>query len=477
MQPQTYSVESGKVRNDQSGQAPIANDEVAKAAASAADAIRLADTASNILPGASEIGSNIASGVGSLFGSGAVEGLDLAASAPAMNAGYELGANSLGATSSSAAGADLTGGTGFSPLAPIVAAYGLYQTGKGWLGSGNDYRDPKGGAISGATAGAAIGSMVPIPGATLIGAAIGALVGGVGEMFGGGKGKDQLIRDKQREAWAKAGFTDNMGSDQAILKLSNGKVYDLGKDGNNFLGHNKDFDYSQPLAQLGVQWLGPAALMLSGGDKKVSENWVRAFTRMLSDEYKATPEQFRDNVYALYQKIGLKPSEYLSKLEELKGQGNIDEGTANLYKASIDQLRAGAPLPDLNSLPKFTKDGLPALPAAPSTPTAPVASDATASAAQASKQLVKNITENAGPGPLVNTSPWKPPLPTPQANTPPEAQPPEQSLNQSVPNMINSQKDPILRYLKADGIQPIPGAATIGRAVRQSPGMFNFVGR
>ena len=91
MQPQTYSVESGKVKNDQPNQAPIANDDAAKAAAAAADAIRLADTASNILPGAAEIGSNIANGVGSLFGSGAVEGLDLAASAPAMSAGYELG--------------------------------------------------------------------------------------------------------------------------------------------------------------------------------------------------------------------------------------------------------------------------------------------------------------------------------------------------------------------------------------------------
>lgn len=144
-------------------------------------------------------GGAIAGGVGAAAGTLAgaapagtvliTEGAGQIANQLATNAAQQFGTGAAGAASGSgvaAAGESALGSSGYAgaakavgnALAVVGAVYGAYSTYQAAAAG-----DTKSAIISGASTGAAIGSIVPGIG-TLVGAAIGAVVGGIGSLFG-----------------------------------------------------------------------------------------------------------------------------------------------------------------------------------------------------------------------------------------------------------------------------------------------------
>lgn len=297
-----------------------------------------------------------------------------AGAAGAAQSSFASGLQSLGIGADTAGSLAQGAGALGKIAAPIGAIYGGYKLSQGLLGSGNDYRDPKGGAMAGATAGAGIGSMI-LPGVgTLIGGLIGALSGAGLEMTGGGKSKDQLIRDKQREAWRKAGLVDGgEGGKGALLKLGNGREFDLGLDGSSWAGKSDKFDYQNPLNQQAIKWLDGASLLLSGGNEKIASDWTRALANNFTNNGAADVNELRDNTYELYKKIGMSPSQVIAELDKMRGTKISDEKYQVLVQG-INELRKGAPMP---VLPQVQKAPAPSVaPVAPGAPTAPAPSQA-----------------------------------------------------------------------------------------------------
>jgi hypothetical protein len=265
-----------------------------------------------------------------LIGDKASTTLTAIPSAVPTAASSEVGALASGATKAGA-GTSLASSIG-SVAGFAGAAYGAYE-----LISNFGKSNPVSGAIHGAAMGAYIGSVFPGVG-TLIGGALGAVAGGLHGCIKTGKNKDQIARDHVRSFLEEKGLLNS----EHQVQLADGSMYDIGKDGGFTLTntdgttrHAYDVDFTSPLASKVVGWIQPLVLLLTGGDKKLKDDFTGYFTNAALSNA-TTFEEAQANVVALYQQAKATP-EILVKGLTVLGQNGVL--SANEYPAYINGLQ------------------------------------------------------------------------------------------------------------------------------------------
>lgn len=227
--------------------------------------------------------------VGILRGNSAAEGLTSGTNSLAAQGAAESSAgNAAGMTSSAG-----------RVLGAAGAAYSAYGLIKNW-----GHSSPGAGAMQGACVGAYIGSVVPGLG-TLVGGLIGGAVGGLIGCIKTGKHKDQVARDRMRDALQGCGFLDK----QWQFKLADGSAYDMGKDGGfkltNLDGTTRrayEIDWQNPLAGTVVGMLNPLGQALFPDNEKLRTDLIGYLTNgALSNA--TDVESARANVAAIVQQL------------------------------------------------------------------------------------------------------------------------------------------------------------------------------
>lgn len=265
----------------------------------------------------------------------------------------EVVPSAAGEAVGSTAGAEAAGTFGAGQALGVAAGlYGGYKTAQyqsdAPAGGERDKNSALGGAASGAAIGGSIGSVIPGAG-TLIGAGVGAVVGGaagyLGSVFGSDKNADQMARDKVREEMVKQGV---IGNDYAVT-LADGSKYNIGRDGNTQIinqGKNIDgkmtrqafdVDFSNPLAAETTAQSMALGMILTGGHKKLSDDFTGYVTNAAlsnsKDQKTATL-----NLQAITKQMmgsGLNSNAALGILDNLKNNGKIDK---NSYDVAVSKL-------------------------------------------------------------------------------------------------------------------------------------------
>lgn len=214
------------------------------------------------------------------------------------------------------------------------AAYGAYE-----LISNFGKSNPVSGAIHGAAMGAYIGSIFPGVG-TLIGGALGAVAGGLLGCIKTGKHKDQIARDHMRSFLEEKGI---LNSDHQI-QLADGSMYDIGKDGGSALTnidgtmrHAYDVDFTNPLAGKVIGWIQPLTLLLTGGDKKLKDDFTGYFTNAALSNASSL-EQAQANVMTLYQQAKATPEIMVKGLAALGQNGILPTNEYPAYMNGLQDL-------------------------------------------------------------------------------------------------------------------------------------------
>lgn len=192
------------------------------------------------------------------------------------------------------------GSVGAKVLGWAGAAYSLYEIFSGKL-------DPQGAALSGAAAGAYIGSAI-MPGVgTIVGAALGGVGGFLSGMFKSGKSVEQKERDAIRKELLSSGIIDSNWN----IALANGAMFDLGKDGGARL-KNKDggerkyteLDMYNPLSEQIEGVAAPLAQALCGNNSRLAREFSAYFTNASLSNTDSI-EGALLNMQAIYNRFGI----------------------------------------------------------------------------------------------------------------------------------------------------------------------------
>jgi hypothetical protein len=222
-------------------------------------------------------------------------------------------------------------------LGAAGAAYAGYQVIQGW-GKGS----PVEGGINGATAGAYVGSAI-LPGiGTVIGGAIGGIVGVVGGLVKVGKHPDQKARDSVRALMREQGIIN----DKWQLKLADGSFFDIGRDGGAKL-QNKDgskrpmynTDASNPLTPQVIGLANPLAMILTGGDPKLSSDFAGYFTNAALSNTDSL-EGARHNMLAIFKSFNITPQVVFQSLTQMAQTGRISSQEYQAYVNGFNSLLA-----------------------------------------------------------------------------------------------------------------------------------------
>jgi hypothetical protein len=218
-----------------------------------------------------------------------------------------------------------------SAAGPLGAAYGAYTLGRMGL-KGGDYTsaDTKNLAMQGAAAGASIGSVVPGVG-TAIGATIGAALGGITGLTGSKKGRQQVIRDKWRDAM----LSNNAGLFGADYKgtLADGSTYDWGKEGK---GRFK-FDYTQPTTAKAASY-GNVMAALQGATGKAGEAIATQFLGASTSNANNDLSKVQNNYKSFMGQLGIDPASAQGQLTKLRDEGKIDEQRYQVYTNDLREM-------------------------------------------------------------------------------------------------------------------------------------------
>lgn len=241
--------------------------------------------------------------------------------------GGGLGMAGGGATIAGSMGSQL----GAKIAGPIGAAYGVYTLGK--MGLDGDYTtaDTKNLALQGGTAGASIGTAI-LPGVgTAIGATIGAALGGITGLTGSKKSRQQVIRDKWRDAM----LSNNVGLFGADYKgkLADGSTYDWGKEGK---GRFK-FDYNQPTTAKAASY-GNVMAALQGATGKAGEAIATQFLGASTSNANNDLSKVQDNYKSFMGQLGIDPASAQGQLAKLRDEGKIDEQRYQVYTNDLREL-------------------------------------------------------------------------------------------------------------------------------------------
>lgn len=100
-----------------------------------------------------------------------------------------------------------------------------------------------------------------------------------GKIFGSGKHEDQIVRDRWRVNLEKMGMAVKGTNGSHHVELADGTVFDVGIDGHNtwtgldgqeLRPYNADF--SNPLTQQTIGFTNPLAVLMAGGDEKLTND-------------------------------------------------------------------------------------------------------------------------------------------------------------------------------------------------------------
>lgn len=278
--------------------------------------------------------------IGDVFGmTGESEIASLGGTQVASQTSATAGAASGTGAAAEASAGGLASGASISAqvLGAAGAAYSGYQLIANW---GNS--DPMTGAVNGFTAGAYLGGAI----GGGFGAAVGGVIGGVVGLVSGffhrsGKGKDQLARDQVRDFMRENG----MISQNWELQLADGSLYDIGKDGgaklSNLDGQSSrrayEVDFAHPLAAQTVAMLQPLGLLLTGGNKKLADDFTGYFTNAALSNAKSI-EDAQLNSIAILQQLKVTPEQVVQGISTLAEKGVIDAPTAKAYVEGLAML-------------------------------------------------------------------------------------------------------------------------------------------
>jgi len=240
-----------------------------------------------------------------------------------------------------------TPAAGMSTLGTVASAaaalYGTYQLASNW---GKMSRTQ--GAMSGAIAGAGIGSFVPGVG-TAVGAAAGAVVGLLSSFVHTGKHEDQLRRDGVRDFLKKNGMitADNKLQLADINVDGQPEFFDIGLDGGarqgyDFSGGRRPYEVrtEHPFSVQAVGWANPLAVVLTGGDAKLTSDFAGYFANA-SMSNTDDIEGVRANILQIMKNMKLTRQSAESTLQQLLSDGKIDEPHYQAYMISLDTLFKG----------------------------------------------------------------------------------------------------------------------------------------
>lgn len=241
--------------------------------------------------------------------------------------GGGLGIAGGGATIAGSMGSQL----GAKIAGPIGAAYGAYTLGKMALDGDYTTADTKNLALQGGTAGASIGTAI-LPGVgTAIGATIGAALGGITGLSGSKKGRQQVIRDKWRDAM----LSNNAGLFGADYKgkLADGSTYDWGKEGKSRF----KFDFNQPTTSKAAAY-GNVMAALQGATGKAGEAIATQYLGAATSNANNDLSKVQDNYKSFMGQLGIDPSSAQGQLAKLRDEGKIDEQRYQVYTNDLREL-------------------------------------------------------------------------------------------------------------------------------------------
>lgn len=197
---------------------------------------------------------------------------------------------------------------------------------------------PEGGAMSGLTFGAALGSVVPGIG-TLAGGAIGALVGGALGFIHSGKHKDQVQRDQFRGVLQQSGILD----ENFQIKLADGTSYNIGADGAKKAEFGNlrpyEIDPSKPGAGDIIAMLSPLMEIVSGGNQKIKTDFTGYFTNAALSNAVDNPDKAKQNVAAIYAQFGIPLEQIAKAVAGMVQNGQLPQQAGEVYMAKLDELQ------------------------------------------------------------------------------------------------------------------------------------------
>lgn len=255
--------------------------------------------------------------------------------------------SSLPASSAAEAGAMSTAGYVISAAA---ALYGTYQLAENW-GRMSHQQGAMYGGVAGAGAGALAGAAYGFSYGGPIGAAIGAAVGFLASYITAGKHEDQYKRDEVRKYMVENGMISPDYKLQLADVNQDGvpEYFDIGLDG----GAREGYDFSggrrphevkneHPFSVQAVGWANPLAVILTGGDAKLSSNFAGYFANAAMSNT-TDIEGVRANMLQIMKDLKMTRQTAEATLKQMLTDGKIDQMHYDAYMNSVGTLFAGDP--------------------------------------------------------------------------------------------------------------------------------------
>ena len=196
-------------------------------------------------------------------------------------------------------------------------------------------RNPLAGLMNGTSFGATLGSIVPGVG-NAIGAVVGGITGLMSGMFKSGKHQDQVARDQVRSMFQNLEIIDK----DFKLNLRENISFDIGKDGDNTLtnidGTKRRYyevDFGNELSHQAIGWVQPLVSVLVGNNEKLRSDFTGYFVNAVTSGAKDI-EEVRDNILALYEKVG-SPDDIASAVVETYKSGSMTEHEVEAFMGGI----------------------------------------------------------------------------------------------------------------------------------------------
>lgn len=165
-----------------------------------------------------------------------------------------------------------------------------------------------------------------------------------------GKGKDQLRRDQVRNNLADNGIIK--GGNDYNLGFSDGSSFDIGKDGGarltNAAGQKRqysDVDFSDPRAGQVVGALNPLVNIITGGDKKLSNDFAGLYTNAVLNGA-SDDNTINARIRELYAKHGINNAADANKvLGQLAADKKLDSSLVPVFANGLNTVFTGSNTP------------------------------------------------------------------------------------------------------------------------------------
>lgn len=152
--------------------------------------------------------------------------------------------------------------------------------------------------------------------------------------FQSGKDPDQKRRDKLRGRLRDVKVLD----DDWNMVLDDGTTLRMGIDGKS---KPYNVDFSKASAEQGIGWLQPLAYWVAEGNQKLADDFAGQIYSQLDPTGNMSPDELRDKILLVYQKLQAKPSMLTNFYNEAEQKGFLGADQKNAFLAAISSLRPG----------------------------------------------------------------------------------------------------------------------------------------